>query len=220
MENQNSYFSKLLKSGKTVKKQVALYLDEAKIERIDMIVKQFSTISDARSFSRNTLIEEAIDKFLEESEKFLLEEHGLDIDMLLEEERSKKYDTVIFSSTGRGFEDVFLGESEHACWYPCKISDIREPDLEYIAIYRGTPVSAITHYARIKEFKKERRRGENGEYEEYKVCYFEGKAVELPHKITLGNKPSIFFRGGGGKYTFLESLLNAKKADEIVFDKS
>lgn len=110
MENQNSYFSKLLKSGKTVKKQVALYLDEAKIERIDMIVKQFSTISDARSFSRNTLIEEAIDKFLEESEKFLLEEHGLDIDMLLEEERSKKYDTVIFSSTGRGFEDVFLGE--------------------------------------------------------------------------------------------------------------
>ena len=73
MENQNSYFSKLLKSGKTVKKQVALYLDEAKIERIDMIVKQFSTISDARSFSRNTLIEEAIDKFLEESEKFLLE---------------------------------------------------------------------------------------------------------------------------------------------------
>lgn len=163
------------------------------------------------------MIEEAVDKFLEESEKFLLEEHDLDVGAMLEEERSRKYDTVILSSTGRGFEDVFLGENEPACWYPCKISDMREPNLKYIAIYRGAPISAITHYARIKEFRKELRYDEHGECEECKVCYFDGGAIELPNKITLGNKPSIFFRGGGGKYTFLESLLNAKKADEILF---
>ena len=43
---------------------------------MDMIMKIFSSISDSKSFSRNTLIEEAINKFINESEKFLYEEHG------------------------------------------------------------------------------------------------------------------------------------------------
>lgn len=51
--------------------------------------------------------------------------------------------------------------------------------------------------------------------EKPKVCYFDGTAIELPHKIKLGNKDSCFFVGT--KYTSLESLLNATKADEIVF---
>ena len=208
MEKNTSYFNNLLKNSKTVKKQIALYLDEAKVERIDMIIKLFSSLSDSKSFSRNTLIEEAIDKFLAESESFLLEEHGINVDALLEEARSEKYDTVIFSSIGRGFEETFLGENEPACWYPCRIGEERERNLKYIAIYRGKPVSAITHYAKIKEFKYDKER-------ECKVCYFDGSAIELPNKIKLGNKDSCFFVGT--KYTFLESLLNATKADEVIF---
>ena len=53
-----------------------------------MIVKLFSSISDSKSFSRNTLIEEAIDKFLEESADFLREEHDIHVDELLEEART------------------------------------------------------------------------------------------------------------------------------------
>lgn len=208
MEENISYFNNLLKNSKTVKKQIALYLDEAKVERIDMIIKLFSSISDSKSFSRNTLIEEAIDKFLAESERFLLEEHGINVDKLLEEEQAEKYDTVIFSSPGRGFEETFLGESEAPCWYPCKVSESREHNLKYIAIYRGRPISAITHYAKIKEFKYDEARG-------CKVCYFEGSAIELPNKIKLGNKDACFFVGT--KYTSFESLLNAEKADEIHF---
>lgn len=168
----------------------------------------FSSLSDSKSFSRNSLIEEAIDKFLEESEKFLHDEHGINVDALLEEKKSEKYDTVIFSSLGRGFEETFLGENEPTCWYPCKVSENREHNLKYIAIYRGRPVSAITHYAKIKEFKYDQEKN-------CKVCYFEGPPIELPNKIKLGGKDSCFFVGT--KYTSLECLLNATKADEISF---
>ena len=205
---EKNYFNNLLKSSKATKKQVALYLDESKVERIDMITKIFSSLSDSKNFSRNSLIEEAIDKFLEESEKFLHDEHGINVDALLEEKKSEKYDTVIFSSSERGFEETFLGENEPTCWYPCKVSENREHNLKYIAIYRGRPVSAITHYAKIKEFKYDQEKN-------CKVCYFEGTPIELPNKIKLEGKDSCFFVGT--KYTSLEYLLNATKADEISF---
>ena len=208
MERNNSYFNKLLKNSKTAKKQIALYLDEAKIERIDMTIRVFSSISDTRSFSRNTLIEEALDKFLDESARFLKEEHGIDVDQLLEEVRAEKYDTVILSSRGRGFEETFMGEKESPCWYPCNIRDSREPNLKFIAIYRGKPVSSITHYAKIKEFRYD-------EEKKCKVCYFDGPAIALPEKVTLGTKDNCFFIGP--KYTSIDSLLNAKRADEIEF---
>lgn len=208
MEKNKNYFNNLLKSSKAAKKQIALYLDESKVERIDMIIKLFSSISDSKSFSRNTLIEEAIDKFLGESEKFLYDEHGINVGALLEEAKSEKYDTVIFSSSGRGFEETFLGENGQACWYPCKISENREHNLKYIAIYRGRPISAITHYAKIKEFKYDKETN-------CKVCYFEGKPIELPNKIKLGGKDSCFFVGT--KYTSFECLLNATQADEVIF---
>ena len=208
MENKftANYFDTLLKNSK--KKQIAVYLDDAKIERIDMITKIFSTISDSKSFSRNTLIEEAIDKFLFESEKFLYESQGIDVQEQIEEARAQKYDTVIFSSRGSGFEETFLGKTETACWYPCRVSESREHNLKYVAIYRGAPISAITHYAKIKEFKFDQERN-------CKVCYFDGLPIKLPNEIVLGNKESCFFLGT--KYTSLESLLNATKADQIIF---
>lgn len=208
MEKDNNYFNKLLETGRASRKQIALYLEESTIERIDLTMKIFSSISDSKSFSRNTLIEEAIDKFLEESKEFLLTEHGINVDEMLEEARSERYDTVIFSALDRGFERVFLGEDEPACWYPCKVSERREHNLKYIAIYRGAPVSAITHYAKIKEFAED-------EEKNCKVCYFDGPAIELPNKIRLGGRDPIFFRGT--KYTSLQSLLNATKADEVTF---
>lgn len=210
MENKNSfdYFDQMLQNSKSTKKQVALYLDDAKIEEIDMVSKQFSLLSDARSFSRNTLIESAIDKFLNESKDYLLHTCGVDVDALLEEERSGKFDTVIFSAHGRGFEDTFLGEAEPSCWYSCRVSEARRSHLKYIAIYRGQPISAITHYAKIKEFQDDVP-------DKGTVCYFEGAPIELPHKIVLGSKPSCFFNGT--KYTQLESLLNATQADKLIF---
>lgn len=210
MENKfdTRYFDDLLKKNRASKKQVALYLGDDTIEYIDMIIKIFSSISDSKSFSRSSLIEQAIEKFLSESEEYLLKEKDIDVKRLLEEERASKFDTVILSSTERGFEETFLGEKESPCWYPCRISDEREQGLHYIAIYRGQPISAITHYAKIKEFKYDPDRG-------HKVCYFDGSPIELPNKIILGSKDACYFIGA--KYTSLKSLLNATRAEELTF---
>lgn len=201
------YFSMLLKN-KAPKKQIAVYFDDATIERIDMTIKIFSTISESKSFSRNTLIEEAVNKFLDESEEFLIDEIGMSVNEEIAAAKLRKNDTVILSSSGQGFEETFMGEIESPCWYPCNFSAERLPNLKFIAIYRSAPVSAITHYAKIKriEFSEEKN---------CNVCYFEGTPIELPNKINLGNKPGCFFRGP--KYTSLDSLLNAKTADDITF---
>lgn len=203
-EINNNYFNKLLKNNKSTKKQVAVYFDDSILERIDTLIKIFSSISDSKSFSRNMLIEEAMYKYIEESERYLREEYNIDLNDLIE----KTYDTVVLSSNGRGFEETFMGEIEEKCWYPCKISEAREENLKYIAIYRGQPESAITHYAKIKEFKYSEEKG-------CKVCYFDGDPKPLPNKITLGNKDSCFFIGA--KYTKLQGLFSANKADDIAF---
>ena len=208
MGNNMNYFDILLKNSKAPKKQIAVYLDDTKIERIDMVTKQFSSISDSKSFSRNTLIEEAIDKFLTDSMQYLKEAHGIDVDAAIEEANLERFDTVIFASKEKGFEETFLGESEIPCWYPCRISPIREHRVKYIAIYRGQPVSAITHYAKIKEFRDDPEKNE-------KVCIFDGAPKKLPHEIKLGSRSACYFQGT--KYTSLESLLNAEKTDELTF---
>lgn len=206
-EKEKRYFDRLLKN-KAAKKQIAVYLDDAKVERIDMVIKFFSSISDSKSFARNSLIEEAVDKFLDESIAYLKENYEIDVEAAIREAHSEKYDTLILSSKGRGFEETFLGEEEPPCWYPCRISEEREKHLKYIAIYRGQPVSAITHYARIKEFHYDEEKG-------CKVCYFSGDAIELEHKVNLGEKDPCYFIGP--KYTTLESLLKATRTDELVF---
>lgn len=205
--SNTSYFNELLKSSKTSKKQIAVYLDDATLERLDMIIKLFYSIGD-KSFSRSTLIEKAIEKFLEDSEQYLLEEQGVDVAAEIEKARPESFNTVVLSATGRGFEETFLGEDEPACWYPCRISEAREAGLKYIAIYRGQPVSAITHYAKIHHF-------ENDENKKCKVCYFDGDPIALPNVVKLGNRGGYFFKGP--KYTSLESLMNATRTDEVIF---
>ena len=211
MTNKSStnYFDEILQTSKPSRKQVALYLDDTKVEQIDMVAKQFSSISDAKSFSRNTLIETAIDKFLIESKDYLLNTYNIDVDQLIDKSHLEKFDTVIFSAhDDQIFRDAFFGEGGTLWWPDCNINSDRAKHIKYIAIYRGVPTSAITHYAKVKMdgFKTE-----NGK----KNFYLECSPIELPHKITIGSKPSCFFNGA--KYTTLESLLNATKADELTF---
>lgn len=205
-----SYFNRLLKS-KTTKKQIAVYLDDETVQKIDMINKVFSSLSDSKSFSRNALIEEAIEKYIEESENFLHENQNLDISAMIEEEKARtaNYDTVILSTNYQGFKDTFLGEREANCWYPCRISESRMVNLKYIALYCGYPISGISHYAEIDRFEYDEQR-------QCRVCYFKGSPKELPHKIDLGTKDSCFFIGA--KYTTLSDLMNETKADKLEFE--
>ena len=108
MIKNKDYFDNLLKNSKSSKKQIALYLDETRIEEIDLIIKICSSISDSKTFSRNLIIEEAIDKFINDSKTFLQEEHGIDVDELLNDAKAEKYNLVIFASNGIGFEETFF----------------------------------------------------------------------------------------------------------------
>lgn len=205
------YYDNLVKSSEEVtKRQITLYIDERKLDELDKLILAYTQVSNSKSFSRNSLIEHAINKFISESKEYFKEVHDIDVDILEQEDSAdgnEDYDLVILSSRGRGFEETFLGEMEPECWYPCKIKEERIPKLKYIAIYRGQPVSAITHYAKIKEIKYSAEK-------DAKVCYFDGDPIELPNKIVLGGRNGYEFRRPN--YTTLEKLLSAGTADDIL----
>ena len=57
-------------------------------------------------------------------------------------------DTIIVPTgkTGQGFEEVFIGQDS---WYWVRISEEKRKTLKYIAAYRPSPESAISHVAEI-----------------------------------------------------------------------
>jgi len=69
-ESYSHYFQNLHKNNKATKKQVAVYLDDFTLERIDKATYFFS-------FTRNKLIEDAIIKYLVEAEKFMNEQEEI-----------------------------------------------------------------------------------------------------------------------------------------------
>ena len=64
--NYNNYFDNLIKQSKSEKKQVAVYLDVLTLDRVEAITYQLG-------LTRNRLIEDAINMYLEEAEKHLIE---------------------------------------------------------------------------------------------------------------------------------------------------
>ena len=57
-------------------------------------------------------------------------------------------DMLVVPAQQEGFERVFLGENQ---WYPIRIKKNRIPQIKWIAAYQVSPVSAITHVAKVKE---------------------------------------------------------------------
>lgn len=192
------------------KKQIAISLEEKAITELDKIAKLFSKINKKKSFSRNSLIEMAVNSFLKESYNVLDEYEMSTEDDMLEDETENdpienQFNLVIHSSKEikGGFVDTFLGERK---WYPLRIKADKRPKIKYIAIYRGTPMSCITHYAEIDRIAYDPEVGED-------VAFLKGEPIELPHKITLGSKQGYHFRAP--RYLTLERLLKAKTADDL-----
>ena len=59
-------------------------------------------------------------------------------------------DTVIVPAQEEGFQRVFLGQD---CWYAIRIGGGMLGRIKYIAAYQSNPVSAITHYAPVKQIE-------------------------------------------------------------------
>jgi len=63
-DNYSNYFDNLIKQSKSEKKQVAIYIDELTLERMDTITYQLG-------LTRNKLVEDAITMYLTEAERRL-----------------------------------------------------------------------------------------------------------------------------------------------------
>lgn len=187
------------------KKIITVSLDEELITSVDKISKVFSELNKSKSFSRNSIIEMAVKAFVDETTNILSEEYEIDIENELpsSDDNLDNYDLAIFPAHNEGFEQVFLEEN---CWYAVRIKNDRIPKIKYVAIYRSAPVSAITHYAKVKEI---------AQYEDTnkKIIYFEGKAIKLENKVVLGDTDANSMRSP--RYTTREKLIKAKDIKQL-----
>lgn len=111
-------------------------------------------------------------------------------------------DTIVVSSREENFARYFIGERS---WYPVRIDDRRIDQLQWIAIYRSTPVRAITHLARIKAVYRFEDSGR------YRIDFDEPQELDTPVPSEAG-APSVM---QGQRYTSLVTLKNAKTLADL-----
>lgn len=111
-------------------------------------------------------------------------------------------DTIIVTANEDTFSKVFISE---LCWYPLRLDDAKIPLLKWIAVYRNSPTSALTHYAEVLSIGKFK---ETGRY-----------VISIGEPKTLGNplfqKAESRFTMQGQRYTTLEKILQAKKFEDL-----
>jgi hypothetical protein len=117
--------------------------------------------------------------------------------------RSDERDTVIVPAQEDGFRKVFLGEN---CWYSIRIGGGMLPKIKYIAAYQTSPVSAITHHARVERIEPY---GDEGKYR----LIFAEPAKPLPKPIPFADAPQGSMQGP--RYTSLAKLQSAKRVVDL-----
>lgn len=116
--------------------------------------------------------------------------------------RRAKCDTIVVPARKEGFEKVFLGESR---WYAIRIGAAMKDKIKWIASYEKSPVSSITHIAKVKEIKPYK---DTGKYE----VIFEGPAQKIPPIKPRDSKTSP----QGPVYVEYEKLKKAKTFEELL----
>jgi hypothetical protein len=112
-------------------------------------------------------------------------------------------DTVVVPAREDGFKEVFLGENR---WYEIRIHHNLIPRIKYIAVYQVAPVSAITHWAPVKNIEPWQ---DSGKF----VVNFAEPAKEIS-SIPLVPKSRIKALQNI-RYTSFNRLQKAKTLDEV-----
>ncbi|MEY8352827.1 hypothetical protein AALB39_05635 [Lachnospiraceae bacterium 54-53] len=182
-------------------KQLNITLDTRDVDNLEKIAALL-TKETSQTTTRNELIKTAIKGFLAESVEEL-EAQGYDLD--IDDASLFPYDTLILPAHQEGFIETFLGDNK---WFPIRANDYKIRKMKYIAIYVGAPVSAITHYGKLKEdgilFDEDTER--------YTVL-LDGPAKQLPHAIPLGNINAAATRYP--RYVKLSTLLSADTYEDL-----
>jgi len=112
-------------------------------------------------------------------------------------------DTIVVPAREDGFNRVFLGENR---WWQIRIGAAMKSKLKYIAAYQVKPISAVTHFATIKEIRPWE---DSGKY----VVVFEEPAEQLARPIPIkdGN-----LAPQGPVYVKWSELQSAEYLDEAL----
>lgn len=196
-----------LKKEEKEKKTISLVLEAAKLEAIDKIITGFNILNPEKTFTRQKLVEIAIDNLIDESNKILGEHDLLETSIdNIEVEEEKVYDTAIFPAKVEGFNEVFLGEDQ---WHYVRLQQDKVEHIKYVACYVGKPVSAITHFAKVKSIEPITVDGKS----KY-IIKFEDKAKKLENPVVLGKISSAAVRAN--RYVMLNQLLEAKEYGDLM----
>ncbi len=136
----------------------------------------------------------------EEVKKLGEEKKYLNTNKKARQARRKACDTLIVPAQPEGFKKVFIGENQ---WHETRIGKTRLEQIKYICAYQVSPISSITHIAKVKEILPYK---DTGKY----LVKFDGKAEEIkniPVKESR-NAPQ------GPVYVEREKLLKAKNLED------
>jgi len=125
------------------------------------------------------------------------------------EEREQKsidisdFDTIVVPAREDGFKETFLDENR---WYQIRIHSSMIPQIKYIAAYQVAPISAITHWALIKNIEPWE---DTGKF----VVNFAESAKEIgPIPLVPKSKVKAL---QNARYTSFDRLQSAKNLDEV-----
>ena len=192
--------SRLAKAEDTPRKPLSIPFKVENIKNLDAIAKAMTRHSGCTA-TRNMLIEDAVESFIDEA-IVILNEEGIELDI----EANDDFDTVVFpAQMGEEQKQAFFDDRE---WRYVRVSKNKIPKIKYVALYVGAPQSAIHHYAKVSS---------NGfiyveSEDKYKIC-FDGDPIELPNPIPLGTTSPLAVRSP--KYTTLQKLFTANEFREL-----
>lgn len=182
------------------RKNITFNIDEELLERLDSVVNIFNEKDG--STTRNAIIEDAILEYVETAEDFFEKQN---VYQDTNAENTVEYDTAVFPAINANFGRVFIGQHQ---WHYVRMADHRIDNVKYIALYRGAPVSAITHFAEVIHISDPDPKHDNKRLIEVK------EPIAFPQPIDLGgihvnNVRKLF-------YTLLGKLKSVNTVEELL----
>ena len=211
MNTANKIKARLKKAEEENRKFLTIPFKMGNVEKLDQIARTMTRFSGVTT-TRNMIIEEAVESYIEEAAA-ILEEEGIDWKkekiVAVKEEEAAAFDTVVFpAKKDAQYQRTFFEEHE---WKYVRRSKDKIPFIRWIAIYVGDPQSAISQYAEVEPdgFIL----GPEGKYR----IRLKGKPMALPHPIPLGRASGAMARSI--KYTTRQKLFTAKDLLELYKDE-